>query len=690
MFFTAAAPVAAQMGAVAVRAKGTQELIGEIWTARDEVVITYQDVRIQCDEVELNQSTGDVYAIGSVIVDKGPQRFTADEMRYNLQTKTGTFTNATGNAPPTYSFTGKLLERIDDTHFRIVDGTFTACEMEDRPPWDLHLREALVEEGGYAHIKGAAFRVKRVPLLYFPYLLWPVKTDRAAGILPPSLGFSDRRGFYVGASGFIPLGRSYDTTIRLDYFSYGYYGVGTEFRWAPVQGAFGEILGYAIRDPNDGVWQWKIDGRHRQNNFFGFKMLAEVHELSDNDFFREFENDYNANTRRSLYSQIYLTRSRGPATINFRVDRRVTFLDSNDVILHQLPEAEYRVRSNRIGESAVYWNLITSANVFNVDRGGDLKGIYSRADLFPEISYTLPGSPWLTVTPTLGARATWYSSRYSEDRQTFEEEPISRTYVKGGVDIVGPSFSRIFDTHNLKGTRFKHLIEPRLEYRYLSEPEEEASLIPVFDEVDSTPDVNRMRLTLSNKLYVKSNNSLGAREVMTFDIFQEYSFRDPLSHGSGGVTSPKGPIGVALRIVPTRGTAIDARASYDALTRNLRSRSLSASTYLPSFNAGMTWYESYSPTTGERNSSQAQVRFGLTNKEFPLTFNFHIAYDMEKEALQQQRYGIGYKGSCWGIRAEYQDLKSAAFPARNYRLIISLKGIGELPAIKGSLSGGGG
>ena len=104
----------------------------------------------------------------------------------------------------------------------------------------------------------------------------------------------------------------------------------------------------------------------------------------------------------------------------------------------------------------------------------------------------------------------------------------------------------------------------------------------------------------------------------------------------------------------------------------------------------MTSYESYSPTTGERNSSQAQVRFGLTNKEFPLTFNFHIAYDMEKEALQQQRYGIGYKGSCWGIRAEYQDLKSAAFPARNYRLIISLKGIGELPAIKGSLSGGGG
>ena len=62
-----------------------------------------------------------------------------------------------------------------------------------------------------------------------------------------------------------------------------------------------------------------------------------------------------------------------------------------------------------------------------------------------------------------------------------------------------------------------------------------------------------------------------------------------------------------------------------------------------------------------------------------------MAYDVEKDIIQQQRFGLGWQGSCWGLRAEYRDLKSATYPARDYRLVISLKGIGELPAIKGSL-----
>ncbi|MCK5379242.1 MAG: LPS-assembly protein LptD, partial [Acidobacteria bacterium] len=295
----AAAQAAAQMGAIAVRAKGTQEFEGDVWRASEDVVITYQDIRIQCQSVELNRVTGDIKAEGDVILDRGPQRFTADRLLYNLKTKSGTFLNATGTAPPSYSFTGAVLERVDETHYRIIDGTFTACE-QDRPAWDLHLREALIEDEGYGRFKGVAFRIKRLPVLYFPYLLWPVKTERAAGLMMPGFGYSERRGFYLGTRVFVPLGRSYDTTINIDWFSEKYYGLGTEFRWAPTQGAYGEIYAYTVRDPNDGVWQWKIDGRHQQEDVLGFRLTAEIHELSDNDFFQEFENDVQQNTRRYL------------------------------------------------------------------------------------------------------------------------------------------------------------------------------------------------------------------------------------------------------------------------------------------------------------------------------------------------------------------------------------------------------
>lgn len=676
----------AVLGTISVRASGEQKWKGDLWSAEGEVLISYQDVRIQCDRVQLNKATGDIEAEGHVILDQGPSRMSADSLRYNLRKKEGTFTNAKGSAPPSFSFTGDVIERLDQTHYKILNGTFTSCETEGRPPWDLHLREALIEEDGYGRFKGVGFRVKRVPVLYFPYLLWPMKRTRAAGFLVPSLGYSERRGFFIGNRLFIPLGRSYDTTLHFDYYSKAYYGFGTEFRWAPVEGALGQVFAYGVKDPVSGFWQWKIDGKHKQENFLGFNLLAEVHELSDNDFFQEFENTVQSNTRRSLYSQFFMTRSSGPGILNIRFDRRVTFLSTEDVTLHQLPEVEYRVRSTRVGNSSFFWNLITSANLFDVDRGGDLKGSYGRVDLFPEISYTVPGPVWLSMTPTIGGRETWYSDRYTDDRKGFEGESLNRSYYQAGLDLVGPSFSRIFDLHNDKGTRIKHLIEPRIEYNYLSDPTTDTSLLPVFDEVDSAVNTNRVKFTLSNRLYRRSNRSSSAEEFLSLDIFQEYSFDRPLSYGAEGKTSQRGPYGAALRFVPIQGATVDGRVSVDALSHKIRSMSLSTSMSRKVYNTGFTWYESYSPTTGDRTSSQAQVRFGLNNPDFPLKFDVQVAYDIQQKTMQQQRFSVGYTGSCWGVRAEYRNLQSAYYPARDYRIIFSLKGIGDLPVIKGSLS----
>jgi len=299
------------LGTIAVHAMGTQEVRGDIWKAEGEVQITYQDIRIQCDRIELNRATGDITAEGHVILDQGPNRMAADSLRYNLKRKEGVFLNASGNAAPTFSFTGDRIERIDETHYRIFNGTFTSCNTEGKQPWDLHLREALIEQDGYGRFKGVAFRVKNFPVLYFPYILWPMKRERTAGMLVPSLGYSERRGFFLGNRLFVPLGRSYDLTFHLDFYSKSYYGFGTEFRWAPKTHARGAIFGYAVRDPESGYWQWKVDGKHKQDDFFGFSLLAEVHELSDNDFFQEFENTVQSNTRRSLYSQFYMTRTAG-------------------------------------------------------------------------------------------------------------------------------------------------------------------------------------------------------------------------------------------------------------------------------------------------------------------------------------------------------------------------------------------
>jgi LPS-assembly protein len=671
----------------------TQLGTAEGWHGEGDVQIIYQDIQIHCDVADWKRATGEVVARGNVILDRGPSRFTADEARFNILDKTGTFFNATAFIDPMYTFTGREIEKLDETHYRIDRATFTTCATDGRPPWSFHVRKAKVEQEGLGRFTSSAMKVRGVPVFYMPYMVWPIKQERAAGLLFPRFGYSNTRGFNFGLPLYIPIGRSYDTTIFADYYTYGYFGLGNNWRWAPVRGARGDLSLYALWDRENEKVEWKVFGRHAQEDFLGFRLLAQVENMSDIDFWQEFDRSFAANTRRDLYSFVFLTRSFGPYALNLRADQRKTFLTNADVNLTQLPEIEIRSGSTAVAGSPVYLNLIGSLNYFNVDRDfhnpevADLVGNYFRADLFPQFSYTLPGPPWLSVTPRLGGRFTYYTDQYTDDRREFAGEPIDRIYATGAVDIVGPSFSKVFGGGLGGYSKIKHLVEPRFEYRYLTTTTDTA-LIPIFDEVDSTPrDANLVNFVLANRVLGRMREGVGTRELASLELIQTYSFDAPLNFGDGGRTSQLGPLGVALRLTPMQGTGFDARLSYDLLSKNLRSTSLAASLMRPLGMLNLTWYESYRASTGDRLSSQIRSLVAFRKAGFPLDASVQIAYDIVSDSIGDQRYQINYQGSCWNISAQYRDTRIGAFPTREFLVVIGLKGVGALPEIKGSLGG---
>ena len=669
-----------------------QNATADSWHGEGEVHILYQDIEIHCDDVEYDRGTGDLVARGNVIVDRGPSRFTADRARFNLQTKTGIFVNATAFIDPMYTFTGREIEKLDETHYRIDHATFTSCATDGRPPWSFTVRSALVEEEGLGRFKSAALKVQGVPVFYLPYMVWPIKQERSAGLLMPRFGYSNRRGFNFGLPVYVPLGRSFDTTIFADYYAEGYFGLGNSWRWAPVKGAFGEINLYAIWDRENEAVEWKVFGKHIQEDFLGFRLLAQVENLSDIDFWQDFDRSFDANTRRDLYSFVYLTRSFGPYALNLRTDHRQTFLTQSDVVLSQIPEIEVRSGATPVGRSPVYLNLIGSLSYLASDRGGDLTSSYGRADLLPTFSYTLPGPPWLSITPRLGGRFTYYTQQYDLDPVTnrptdFLDESLSRIYATGAVDIVGPSLSRVFEGGYGSYSKLKHLIEPRIEYRYLTTPTD-TDRIPVFDEVDATPqDANLVNFVFANRLLGRQREGIGTRELASLEFIQSYSFDAPLNIGDAVNTSQFGPLGVAFRLTPTIGTGFDARASFDHLHKSLRSTSLAASLQRPIGMLNLTWYESYNPRNGEKFSSQIRSLVSFRKGGFPLDVSVQIAYDIVNSSLGDQRYGVGYQGSCWNVSAQYRDTRIGAFPTKEFLIVIGLKGVGALPEIKGSLGG---
>lgn len=682
LLFATGAQAAEVTGRVTLRADKQEWIKKTSWHGTGHVEVLYQDIKITCDEVRLDTESMEVLAKGNVIMDQGPRRFTASEVHYNLRTKVGEFLDATGQVAPEYYFTGEQVEKLDETHFRLRNATFTSCAPEPRPPWRFRIRRATIEEEGYGSFHGVSLQVKGFPVFYLPYLLWPVKTERTAGLMVPTFGYSNRRGTYLGNALYLPLGRSYDTTFYLDTYSQGWVGLGNEWRWAPKARAKGDVTFYTIRDQDTGLWQWKADGKHQQDDFLGFHLFAELHDMSDIDFFREFEHSFDRNTLRSLYSYIYLTRAWGPYNLNVRIDRRKTFLTSTEIVLQQLPEVELRVRPTRIGKGSLFWSLVSSANLFDVDRGGKLATTYGRVDAHPELSYTLPSPVWLSVTPRIGARATYYTERYNKSQTAFESNGIDRSFAEAGLDIVGPSFSHIFNHPLGRFTKFKHLIEPRLEYSYVSDVGN-TSQIPRFDEVDSTLVTNKVRITFANRLFGRLKSSASARELASFSIYQDYSFADPLNFSSDRTkSSRRGPLGAVLRITPRSGIYVEARTEYDTLFHHLRTTSLSANLSQKGKFLNFTWYQGFIPETGKRTSSQVRTSFGFTGPKKPLQLRVHLSYDVEQSKFLQQRFVARYQGSCWGVSVEYRDLKFTSFPSRDIRISIDFKGLGRLLDIR--------
>ena len=75
-------------------------------------------------------------------------------------------------------------------------------------------------------------RVKGVPLLYMPFLYYPIRDDeRQTGFLMPTYGTSTLRGQAISNAFFWAIDRSQDATFFHDWFTRTGQGYGSEYRY---------------------------------------------------------------------------------------------------------------------------------------------------------------------------------------------------------------------------------------------------------------------------------------------------------------------------------------------------------------------------------------------------------------------------------------------------------------------------
>jgi len=518
-----------------------QERDGVVYKLHGAVEIYYENYILRSDDATFNSDTNEAAASGHFALDGGPNddHIRASHGTYNFALETGKFYDATGttglrfraNRPiltstAPFAFNGKLVEKTGPAHYLVYDGTITTCELP-HPKWQFDARKVDVDVGGNAKIYRSEFVLHGFPILYFPFATHPVeKESRQSGFLIPSVGRSSTKGNILGEAYYWAINRMMDATIGAEYFSLRGWSQRGEFRARPSETSYVDLNYFGVIDRGIGTPPLKEGGENARLNaagtFDGFRALANIDYLSSFLFRLAFNEVFSQAVYSEVKSQAFLSKSANGFNFNGFTERYQNFLSTTPgqviTILHA-PSFDFSGVDRQAWHTPLYWSFDAStaglsrsepqqcSTVGSVPsctppfRTANLLG---RFDLNPEISLPLLFRGW-TLRPDLTLHDTYYSERLvgevGQNPGQASDHPIDRHAVETAVELRPPALERVFDKE-FAGRKWKHVIEPRAVYRFVTGVNNFANIVK-FDERDILTDTHEVEYGFVTRLYAK-------------------------------------------------------------------------------------------------------------------------------------------------------------------------------------------
>ena len=133
--------------------------------------------------------------------------------------------------------------------YEITDANLTACRCDDtaRPAWGLSAKSGNIELQKYVTLVGSTFDILDVPILYSPWLKFPIKTQRETGFLLPSF-YASRSGEVFSQPFYLALGEHADATLTYNDFTRRGQRIDTEARLQIAPNSRVRLYGEFIKD----------------------------------------------------------------------------------------------------------------------------------------------------------------------------------------------------------------------------------------------------------------------------------------------------------------------------------------------------------------------------------------------------------------------------------------------------------
>ena len=487
-----------------------------------DVIMRQGSMQVEADEANLYQAESRGELAGNVRIRDNGALIVGDHADVQLDTGEAKVDNAEyvmhksrirGNA--------LYAKRAENAIIRLKDGTYTTCEPNSNA-WQLKGNNITLNPAtGFGTATNVTLRVKDIPILYTPYIYFPIDDRRQSGFLPPTIGSGSDTGFMLVTPYYFNLAPNYDATLYPRYMSKRGMLVEGEFRYL-TKSSEGQFGASYLNDENDDrkrqsdynetryMYNWQHKGG------LDSRVLTQVDytKISDPYYFQDLQTDQIGVKSDDFVNQQGSVTYRGDnytARLNAQQYQLATV--SNITPYGRLPQITFNgqlpyhpeglnfdyetelVRFDRDLRSGTFVQEdgITTESRLDNNITGLARANGDRLNLKPGVSLPMNWT-YGFLKPSLKYQYTQYqldldnTGKSQIDAMTAEQRKLNGEFDSNqnrGVPIASIDGGLYFDRNtNWFGTNYRQTLEPRAFYLYV--PEKNQDDIPIFDTSEST------------------------------------------------------------------------------------------------------------------------------------------------------------------------------------------------------------
>ncbi len=542
--------------------------------------------------------------------------------------------------------TASNIEINQDGQLELDQVSYTTC-----PPgsndWLLQASSIdLDTRDGVGTAKGIRMRFKGVPILYAPYLSFPISDARKTGILTPEIGSTGQSGSEIVLPFYWNIAPNYDATFTPRLLTKRGIQLQSEFRYlTEINGGFvqAEIL------PDDDLTkqsrhQIRIGHRTLWSN--GIRNLVNFREVSDSQYFEDLGGSLSSSSITHLDRNVRFDFHSDTLSLFGQLQDYQTIDDAiapGDEPYRRVPQLTLQGRWP--GQFAGL-DVGLAGELVNFDREVGVTGW--RASVAPRVSWPIERPGWF-VRPSASMSYTRYDLSNTD--------PGAATEPSLSVPIASLDSGLVLE-RSLRDSDRIQTIEPRVLYVHI--PYRDQDDLPIFDTI--MPDLNMVQLFRENRFI--GGDRIGDTDQVSVGVTSrilDVSTGRELVTATIGQTRYLSERGVSL---PTTTSSSLETSDYIAEVRFPLYRDLN-------FDLGHQWGTGGSGT----QKSQARLQYRPASNKI-----VNLAYRFRRDALEQgdlswlwpvakkwnfvgrynfsfrdqevleQFFGLEYESCCWGLR----------------------------------------